>query len=127
MLGLLLEREGIVVQLLPFEALQATQLRELDLGDAALVALSYMNADSLAHARFLVRRLRRHAPEATIVAGFWTFPPGDSGAREPVAATGADHVATSLSDAARDILRALSTESASAGKEEPRLVGIGAE
>jgi hypothetical protein len=52
-----------------------------------------MNADSLAHARFLVRRLRRRLPRTKIVLGFWTFTPEDMARRDPVAATGADHVA----------------------------------
>ena len=73
-----------------------------------MVVLSYMNAGSLAHARFLVRRLRRYMPHASIVIGFWTFAPEDQARHDPVAATGADRVATSLSEALRNVLELLS-------------------
>ena len=98
-LGQLLEHHGVDVRLLPFRLLQSARLREVDAGNPAVVILSYMNSDSLAHARFLVRRLRRRLPEATIIAGFWGFPAEERSHREPVEATRADQVATSLREA----------------------------
>ena len=74
MLAQLLEREGAIVRVAPHEALQSAGLRDSDLGEPAVVVFSYMNADSLAHARFLVRRVRRRFPNAKIIVGFWTFP-----------------------------------------------------
>jgi hypothetical protein len=105
MLAQLLERQGAVVRQLPFEALQSARLREHDLGDVAIVALSYMNADSLAHARFLVRRLRRRLPDATVVIGFWTFPPEEIDRRDPREATGADGITTTLAEAVEKIIK----------------------
>lgn len=108
MLQQLLELRGATARLLSFEDLQSTKLRELDLSGVVAVALSYMNADSLAHARFLVRRLRRRLPEATVMVGLWTFPPEEIERRDPIAATGADAVATTLRYAAEELLRTLS-------------------
>jgi hypothetical protein len=99
MLAQLLERRGADVGTLPHECLQSAKFRALDLDGVTCVVLSYMNADSLAHARFMVRRLRRRLPDATIIVGFWTFPPEEASRRDPLSATGADHVVTTLSEA----------------------------
>jgi hypothetical protein len=72
------------------------------------VVLSYVNPESLAHARFLVRRLRRRLPKARFIVGFWTFRPEDMARRDPLAATAADRLATSLSDAVGDVREELS-------------------
>jgi hypothetical protein len=108
MLAQLLEARGANVRVLASDALQSARLREMDLTDVAVVVLSYMNPDSLAHARFLVRRMRRRVPKATIILGFWTFAPEDMARRDPVAATGGDRVAASLGDALQDVLEELS-------------------
>ena len=118
MLAQLLERQGAVARVVPHEALQSASLREIDLGKPAVVVLSYMNPDSLAHARFLVRRVRRRLPEAKIVIGFWTFPPEEMARRNPLEATRADGVAMSLADAVRKTAEALG--SASEKDETPR-------
>jgi predicted PurR-regulated permease PerM len=106
LLSQLLERQGAEVRLLPFDALQSARLRELDLSDVGIVALSYMNSDSLAHARLLVRRFRRLIPGTAIVVGFWTFPPEDIERRDPLTATKADGVAMTLADATSMMLGA---------------------
>jgi predicted PurR-regulated permease PerM len=100
--------EGATTRTLPCDAIQATRIREVELGDPAVLVLSYMNTESLAHARFLVRRLRRRVPKARIVVGLWTYGPEDMARRDPLTATGADHVATSLADAVEDIVQTLS-------------------
>jgi predicted PurR-regulated permease PerM len=121
MLAQLLERSGAGVRLELHSALQSTRLRDLDTTDVATLVLSYMNPDSLAHARFLVRRLRRRLPDAAIIVGFWTFPPEEMARRDPVAATRADRLATSLTDAFRDVIEQLSPEAPLDAAPEPRL------
>ena len=125
MLAQLLTREGGNVRTLACESLQGTRLKELELGDPAVLVLSYMNADSLAHARFLVRRLRRRVPHATIMLGLWTYTPEDMARRDPVDASGADHVETSLADAVNDIVERLAAgapaNEADATTEPPQL------
>ena len=104
MLAQLLERKGASVRLLPHDAVESAGLRDIDLGDPAAVVLSYLNDDSLAHARFLVRRLRRRLPNARIIVGLWMFAPEDAGRRNPTEATRADKVATSLEEAMQAVL-----------------------
>jgi predicted PurR-regulated permease PerM len=106
-LAQLLQRKGVRTRVLQPAALQGARLKDIEAEGTGVVVLSYMNSDSLAHARFLIRRLRRRFPATPIVAGFWTFAPEDMARRDPVAATGADSVAASLGDAVRDVLAAL--------------------
>ncbi len=108
LLAQLLERRGANARMVPCDSLQAARLKELEAADPAVIVVSYMNADSLAHARFLVRRLRRRLPRTRIILGFWTFTPEDMARRDPVAATGADRVATSLTEAVDEVLAELS-------------------
>ena len=103
----LLERRGANVRLLSYESLQTAALRELDLGRPAAIVLSYLNSDSLAHARFLVRRLRRRLPEARIIVALWSFEEEEAGRRDPLEATRADYVATSLKEAVARIAEAV--------------------
>ena len=104
MLSTLLERDGISTRVLPPTSLYSSRLKDVDLGDADVVVLSYMNADSMAHARFLVRRLRRRLPNARFIAGFWTLTPSDISRRDPQAATQTDAIATSFAEAVREVL-----------------------
>ena len=103
----LLERHGADVRLVAHESLQTAALRETELGQPAAVVLSYLNSDSLAHARFLVRRFRRRLPEAKIIVGLWTFEEQEAGRRNPLEATRADAVATSLKEAMASVLEAV--------------------
>jgi predicted PurR-regulated permease PerM len=66
--------------------------------DVSVVCLSLISTSSSARARFLVRRIRRRAPRAHILVGFWG-PPRDVAAEEIVRATSAQAVAFSLRDA----------------------------
>jgi len=127
MLGQLLERRGIEVRLLPAVSLQGNRLKELDLSGVPVIVLSYMNADSLAHARFTVRRLRRRNPDAATIVGFWTFKPEDMARRDPIAATGATRVATSVRDAVKDVIEELSPEESQPAKPVPLTLVAGAE
>jgi hypothetical protein len=62
-----------------------------------VVCLSLISTSSSARARFLVRRIRRRAPRAHILVGFWG-PPRDVAAEEVARATSAQAVAFSLRD-----------------------------
>jgi predicted PurR-regulated permease PerM len=112
MLVSLLERQGASVRLLPHESLQIAPLRETEVGDPSVVVLSYMNADSLAHGRFLVRRVRRRWPNAKIIVGFWAWrSEEESRQRDPLAATRADRIVVSFQEAIEAIGETLSGES----------------
>jgi predicted PurR-regulated permease PerM len=118
----LLERRGANVRLLSYESLQTAALRELDLGRPAAIVLSYLNSDSLAHARFLVRRLRRRLPEARIIVALWSFEEEEAGRRDPLEATRADYVATSLKGAVARIAEAVALSPLD--KNEPQTLAV---
>ncbi len=73
------------------------------LRDAAVVCLSLISTSSAARARHIVRRLRRRAPRARIVVGFWGLGGGDAPAAETLVVTSADAIATMLDEAIADI------------------------
>jgi hypothetical protein len=91
------------VRLVPFDALASATPAGLD---ARMVCLSYMNPDSLAHARYLVRRLRRRT-DAPIFVGFWSVEAEEAQRQDLAAVTRADLAATSLEEAVERILEAV--------------------
>lgn len=75
--------------------------------DASVVCLSLISTSSPARARFLVRRIRRRAPRARILVGFWGSPTREIVAEE---ITSAQAVAFSLRDAVATIDSMLAME-----------------
>jgi predicted PurR-regulated permease PerM len=69
------------------------------LKDAAVVCLSLLSTSAPARARHLVRRVRRRAPRARLILGFWALQPEQLS----IADAAADGVSTSLSDAVTEI------------------------
>jgi hypothetical protein len=96
-LAQLLERDGVGARAVSFQAIASGSYASLDLNGVRLVCLSYMNPDSIAHARYAARRLRRRT-EAPILVGFWSLD-GTGPAAALVDATRADLAATSLTEA----------------------------
>jgi hypothetical protein len=82
--------------------------------DASLVCLSLISTGSPARARYLVRRIRRRAPRALVLVGFWGPSMRGADAEEMVCATSAQSVAFSLRDAVADIAAKLTVERAPA-------------
>lgn len=103
MLAQLLERSGLAARVVPFEAVRSMTLVQLDTSSARAVCLSYLNPDSFAQARYLVRRFRARIPDAAVIVGFWGLISDEPGRREPVAATQADAVAVSLQQAVTEL------------------------
>jgi hypothetical protein len=102
----LLRKRGIGARVAPCEAMQSHAVSRLDVEGVQLVCLSYLDAEAFTHARFLVRRLRRRLPQARIVVGYWTLAEDAAARRDPLAATGADLVVTSLRQAVDTIVAA---------------------
>jgi hypothetical protein len=77
-----------------------------------------------AHARFLARRLRRSAPEALLMGGFFTLDPQEKRDRDLVETIPVDEVAYSLRDALGICLQLAKAEAPEvlAPRPEPRLV-----
>ncbi|MGI6850857.1 AI-2E family transporter [Mesorhizobium sp. 1B3] len=102
-LAQLFERCGVGVRTVPFTAMSFTNYASLELEGVRLVCLSYMNSDSLAHARYLVRRVRRRT-NALILVGFWSLEPEEAAQRDLVKATRADFCVTTLAEALAVVL-----------------------
>lgn len=69
----LLKQRGFGVEVEPAKSLAEAADRRLEPRKPRLVVLSFLDTDlSVAQARFAVRRLRRHLPDAPLVAAFWT-------------------------------------------------------
>jgi hypothetical protein len=61
---------------------------------------------SFTNPHYLVRRLRRKLPKATIVGGFWTLKADEADERDALAKTGADLIATFLQQAVAQVTAA---------------------
>ena len=112
MLVQILERAGYEVRALTYEALESNAIRSLDVSGADVIVVGYLNSESVAHARYLVRRLRRLNRKARIGIAFWAFN-GDGPAREKTrAAVQSDFFVSSI----RQMLEITSTFEAEASK-----------
>ena len=102
-LAQLLERCGVGARVASFQAIATGAYASLDMEGVGVICLSYMDPDSIAHARYAVRRLRRRT-SVPIVVGFWSVDPADAKAPDLVTATRSDLSATSLGEAIEEIV-----------------------
>ena len=95
------------------------------LRDATVVCLSLISTASAARARHIVRRVRRRAPRARIIVGFWGLDATNAPPAETLPITAADAIATTLAEAIADIEAQVPAllPLASAAGEEPRSAG----
>jgi predicted PurR-regulated permease PerM len=98
-LAQLLQERGAVTRVISTDDVAAANLYRLDVTDAQLAFLSYLEPGGFTNARYLVRRLRRKLPRVPIVVGLWTLTDEDAEGREALRETGADFVVTSLQQA----------------------------
>jgi AI-2E family transporter len=111
LLAHLLRRHGIPSRVAPVP--QLTELRSLDLTDVQVVWISSIDAaQSHAHIRYAIRRLRRTSPSIMIFGGFWDGATG-AAAYDP---TGVSQTAATYAEAV-DITCALAR--ARSGTEPP--------
>jgi len=106
MLAQLLLNRGIGARVVPSDAVSVANLMQLDVAGVRMVCLSYLEPGSFTNARYLVRRLRRRLPQATIVDGFWTLTAQEAVERDALGATRADCVVTSLRQAVEQAIDA---------------------
>ena len=103
LLASLLRARGHHAYVFPPDSPAALGGHRVALRDAAVVCLSLISTSSAARARHIVRRLRRRAPRARIIAGFWGLGGGDTPAPDTLAITSADAIATTLDEAITEI------------------------
>jgi hypothetical protein len=99
---------------LPPDALSSDASHLLLFKDASVVCLSLISTGSPARARYLVRRIRRRAPRASVIIGFWGSAASELSPDEIAAATSAQAVAFSLREAIANIDSIVATEKAPA-------------
>jgi AI-2E family transporter len=122
MLAQLLEKRGIGVRAVPHEAVSRAQIAALDARDVAMVCISYLDVNgSLAHLRFLIRRIRQRLPGASVLIGIW--PADDPFLRDQAAreVTGADYYVSSLRETLNACLAAAHSTAEAATRRQPRL------
>jgi len=71
MIAQLLEKHGIGARIEPSTAASASNIFGLDTANIGMVCVSCLGSGSLVHLRFLLRRLRRKMPHATLLVGLW--------------------------------------------------------
>ncbi|MCO4317488.1 AI-2E family transporter [Phyllobacterium sp. 21LDTY02-6] len=69
-IGDILERRGFEVRDITHDELVAANIGKLDLSGVSAICINYLDSASVAHARYLVRRLRRRHARMKIVLGF---------------------------------------------------------
>ncbi|MGO4570435.1 AI-2E family transporter [Microvirga sp. 2TAF3] len=100
MLAQLLNKHGLGVRTVPYEAVSRSGIANLDAKNARMVCLSYLEiAGTPAHLRYLLRRLRKRLPDVPILVGLW--PPDDPvlNNQSRQASLGSDYYVSSLREA----------------------------
>jgi len=99
MLAQLSTAHGLAARFEGAEALSTTNIFRLDTTGVAVVCLVYLDAETPAHMRYSVRRLRRKLPKATIILGCWVKEIDPAAVESLRDGAKADLVATSMSEA----------------------------
>ena len=101
-LALLLERRGIGARRASWSDTRIANLASWDVTDVRIVCLLYLNENSLSHARYLIRRIKRRMPSVQILAAFLSQAP-ETSSSTPIEVTKADLIATSLREVLDDV------------------------
>jgi predicted PurR-regulated permease PerM len=117
MLAQLSTEHGLAARVEGAASLSTTNIFRLDTTGVAVVCLVYLNADSPAHMRYSVRRLRRKLPKATIILGCWVKAIDPAALESLREGAKADRVATSIGEAVRLCIEA--TGAREQGQEAP--------
>ena len=105
LLGHLLQRHTIGAHLVPHDSISPEKIDALDLTGIKIACISYLQAEAHGNARFLIRRLRRRAPDLKIILGFWSMTAEAAVHCGAIEETGADYLATTLTHARETIAR----------------------
>jgi hypothetical protein len=116
MLAQLLGKHGIGARVTPSGEVSVSNLFQLDTAGIKLAFLCYLEAGGYSNARYLVRRLRRKLPHATIAIAFWRWDDTEATLQEMLTATGADLIVTSLRQAIDQALTLARPVSGAAGQ-----------
>ncbi len=116
-LAQLLSKCGLGAKVLAADQIKLGALQCQSLDGARLICISSLDVrERSAHARFLVRRLKRSAPDAALLGGFWKLDANEGRASAVMDSITVDGVAHSLRDAISFCLKAALTASSPAGR-----------
>ncbi|MEK1886488.1 MAG: AI-2E family transporter [Phyllobacterium sp.] len=104
-MGDILERRGFEVRDIAHDELESGSIGKLDLTGVSVIHVSYLNVSSVAHARYLVRRIRRRNGRIKIVISFWSEDSDNFDGEKFVGSTRNCHFAPSV-EAALEIVSA---------------------
>ena len=116
MLAQVLTAHGATARLTGPQSIAAGKVRQLDLDEVHSVVICYLSAGSVAHARYMVRRIKRMRKELRVGAVFWR-PANGFDTEKLTASINGDFVARTMVDA---VAGALSDEPAVPIKKTPR-------
>lgn len=124
-LAQLVERRGIGARVLSWVDAGASpaDLARVEIEGIHMVCLLYLNDNSIAHARYLIRRLRHRMPAIPILVAFPSLPADPSAQAGAAKATKADAVSTSLVDTLDRISAAWGEFERPAGDTQKATVG----
>lgn len=94
--GDLLERQDFEVDDITHDELEAANINKVDFAGVSAIYVSYLNASSMAHARYLVRRIRRRNGRVKIVVGYWAEDSDRVDGEKIVGSTRNCHFSTSI-------------------------------
>ncbi|UZF93451.1 AI-2E family transporter [Bosea sp. NBC_00550] len=103
MLNQIMEKHGLAPKVLPPSTLSAEGLAQLAEQKPALICLCYLGAQSTAHMKYAIKRLRRHMPSTILVLG-WLSQASDP-AMDLKGALDANEVETSIRGICRVCLK----------------------
>jgi hypothetical protein len=96
----LLEQSGVGARLASSNETSAANIGQLDAAGIKVIGLCHLDPGNFARARYLLRRLRRHVPDAVPIAIFWGYSNDKAHASEVIEC----EVATGLEEAVQRIL-----------------------
>lgn len=117
----LVEKCGLGVNVLSIEQLRLGALPADSAKNVQLVCISALDVrERSAHARFLVRRLKRSAPEALLLGCFWKLDPKEARDKTIIDSIPVDAAVHSLREAVIFTLKAATNPPEAEKKEQPR-------
>lgn len=121
MLAQLLNKHGLGSRLIPHEAVSRSSIYNLDMSGVQMICISYLEISGTpAHLRYLLRRLRKQAPQAPILVGLWPAEDAVLKSETMRMTLGADYYVSSMRDAVVQCLKIATGE-----QELPQTVTTG--
>jgi len=100
----LLSRHGIGTRIVGHADALPVNIERLDKTGVKMISVCYLEPANFTNARYLVRRLSRHLPQAKLLLNFWGFGADDTRYLDAVEATGCELIATTLREAVERVL-----------------------